>query len=105
MFGAKKIDDFSNGPPTCNQQKQTRMAQEHAEFILELKQDMENKTHKGFHLQKRANIFIDRKGISHFRMKRTKSVRVVQHSRDTTKGMEGKLQHQTSIILFESKLS
>jgi hypothetical protein len=36
----------------CNQQKQTQMAQEHAEFIFELKQNMENKTHKGFHVQK-----------------------------------------------------
>jgi hypothetical protein len=36
----------------CNLQKQTQMAQEHAEFILELKQNMENKTHKGFHVQK-----------------------------------------------------
>jgi hypothetical protein len=35
-----------------DQQKQTGMAQEHAEFILELKQNMENKTHKGFHVQK-----------------------------------------------------
>jgi hypothetical protein len=37
----------------CDQQKQTQMAQEHAEFILELKQNMENRTHKGFHVQKR----------------------------------------------------
>jgi hypothetical protein len=36
----------------CAQQKQTRMAQEHAEFILELKQNMENTTHKGFQVQK-----------------------------------------------------
>jgi hypothetical protein len=35
----------------CNQQRQTRMAQEHAEFILEQKQNTENKTHKGFHIQ------------------------------------------------------
>ncbi len=35
----------------CDQQKQTRMAQEHAEFILEQKQNMENKTHKVFHVQ------------------------------------------------------
>jgi hypothetical protein len=34
----------------CDQQKQTQMAQEHVEFILELKQNMENKTHKGFHV-------------------------------------------------------
>jgi hypothetical protein len=36
----------------CNQQRQARMAQEHAEFILEQKQNTENKTHKGFHVQK-----------------------------------------------------
>ncbi len=36
----------------CDQQRQTRMAQEHAEFILEQKQNMENKTDKGFHVQK-----------------------------------------------------
>ncbi len=36
----------------CNQQRQKRMAQEHAEFILEQKQNTENKTHKVFHLQK-----------------------------------------------------
>ncbi len=34
-----------------NQQRQIRMAQEHAEFILEQKQNMENKTHKVFHIQ------------------------------------------------------
>jgi hypothetical protein len=33
-------------------QKQTQMAQEHAEFILELKQNTENKTHKDFPVQK-----------------------------------------------------
>jgi hypothetical protein len=36
---------------------------------------------------KRSKIFIDRKGISHFRMKRTKSVRVVQHSRTLLRGL------------------
>ena len=36
----------------CNQQRQTQMAQEHAEFILEQKQNAENKTHKVFHVQK-----------------------------------------------------
>jgi hypothetical protein len=36
----------------CDNQKQTQMAQEHAEFILEQKQNTENKTHKGFHVQK-----------------------------------------------------
>ncbi len=35
----------------CVQQKQTRMAQEHAEIIFEQKQNMENKTHKVFHIQ------------------------------------------------------
>ncbi len=36
----------------CNHRKQTQMAQEHAEFILELKQNTENKTHKDFPVQK-----------------------------------------------------
>ena len=36
----------------CNQQRQTQMAQEHAEFILELKQNTKNKTHKDFPVQK-----------------------------------------------------
>ncbi len=36
----------------CNQQRQTQMAQEHAEFILEQKQNTGNKTHKVFHVQK-----------------------------------------------------
>ncbi len=35
----------------CNWQKQTRMAQEDAEFILEQKQNTENKIHKVFHIQ------------------------------------------------------
>ncbi len=34
-----------------NWQKQTQMAQEHAEFILEQKQNTENKTRKVFHVQ------------------------------------------------------
>ncbi len=37
---------------TCDQQRQTRLAQEHAEFILEQKQNTENKIHKVFHVQK-----------------------------------------------------
>ncbi len=35
----------------CDQQKQTRLAQEHAEFILKQKQNMENKTHKVFQVR------------------------------------------------------
>jgi hypothetical protein len=35
---------------------------------------------------KRSKIFIDRKGFSHFRMRRPKSVRVVQHSRTLLRG-------------------
>ncbi len=41
---------------------------------------------QGLPRTKRTKIFIDRKGISHFRMKRTKSVRVVQHSRTLLRG-------------------
>ncbi len=36
----------------CNHQKQTQMAQEHAEFILEQKQNTGNKAHKDFPVQK-----------------------------------------------------
>ncbi len=36
----------------CDHQKQTQMAQEHAEFILELKQNTEKKTHKDFPVQR-----------------------------------------------------
>ncbi len=35
----------------CDWQKQTQTAQEHAAFILEQKQNTENKTHKVFHVQ------------------------------------------------------
>jgi hypothetical protein len=35
---------------------------------------------------KKAQISIDRKGISHFRMRRTQSVHLVQHSRYLLKG-------------------
>ncbi len=35
----------------CDWQKQTQMAQEHAEFIFEQKQNTENKTHKVFHVK------------------------------------------------------
>ncbi len=36
----------------CDHQKQTQIAQEHAEFILELKQNTKNKTHKDSPVQK-----------------------------------------------------
>ncbi len=70
----------------CDHQKQSRMAQEHAEFIFGTetkygKQDTQGRPHTT-----RSKIFIDRKGISHFRMRRTKSVRVVQHSRMLLQG-------------------
>jgi hypothetical protein len=37
--------------------------------------------HTGASMSNKSKLFIDRKSISHFRMKKTKSVRVVQHSR------------------------
>ncbi len=40
----------------------------------------------GMDLIQNAQIYIDRKGISHFRMPRTHSVRLVQHSRTLLKG-------------------
>ncbi len=70
----------------CNQQRQTQMAQEHAEFILEQKTKYGKQDTQGLPRTKRSKIFIDRKGISRFRMKRTKSVRVVQHSRTLLRG-------------------
>jgi hypothetical protein len=42
----------------CDQQRQTQMAQEHAEFILEQKQNTENKTHKVFHIQKGSKYLL-----------------------------------------------
>jgi hypothetical protein len=41
---------------------------------------------QGLPLTKRSKIFIGRKGILHLRMKRAKSVRVVQHSRALLRG-------------------
>jgi hypothetical protein len=56
----------------CDQQRQTQMAQEHAEFILEQKQKYGLQDTQGLPRTKRSKIFINRKGISHFRMRRTK---------------------------------
>jgi hypothetical protein len=41
---------------------------------------------QGLPCTKKAKIFIDRRGNSHFRMKRTKSVKVVQHSKTLQRG-------------------
>ncbi len=41
----------------CDHRKQTQMAQEHAEFILQLKQNTEYKTHQDFPVQKVQNIY------------------------------------------------
>jgi hypothetical protein len=63
----------ANGPRTCS-----------IHFGTETKcgkQDTQGLPHT-----KRSKIFIDRKGISHFRMKRMKSVRVVQHSKTLLRG-------------------
>jgi hypothetical protein len=62
-----------NGPGTCR-----------VHFGTETKYGKQD-THK-LSRTKRSKIFIDRKGISHFRMKRAKSVRLVQHSRTLLKG-------------------
>ena len=69
-----------------DRQKQTGMAQEHAEFILEQKQKYGKQDTQGLPCTTRSKIFIDRKGILHFRMRRTTSVRVVQHSRMLLRG-------------------
>jgi hypothetical protein len=56
---------------------------------------------QGLPCTKSSKIFINKKGISHFRMKRMKSV-ISTTQQDATKGMEGELRHQTSTILFKS---
>ncbi len=80
------------------------MAQEHAEFILELKQNTENKTHKDFPVQKVPKNY-QQEGHLAFQNEENKISQGGATQQDTTKEMEGKLQHQTSIILFESTLS
>jgi hypothetical protein len=69
----------------CDQQRLAQMAQEHAEIILELKQNTGTRLTRSSNYKK-SKIFIIRKGVLHFRMKRTKSVRVVQHSRTLLRG-------------------
>jgi hypothetical protein len=63
----------TNGPRTCR-----------VHFGTETKCGKQDT--QGFHHTKRSKKFINRKGILHFRMKRTKSVRVVQHSRTLLRG-------------------
>jgi hypothetical protein len=70
----------------CNHRKQTQMAQEHAEFIFGTETKHGKQDTQGLPRTKRSKIFINRKGILHFRMKRTKSVQVVQHSRTLLRG-------------------
>ncbi len=62
------------------------MAQEHAEFIFETETKYGKQYTQGLPRTKRSKIFIDRKGVSHFRMRRMESVRVVQHSRTLLRG-------------------
>ncbi len=45
-----------------------------------------NTRHTGVSMSNKSKLFIDRKSISHFRMKKTKSVRVAQHSRTLLRG-------------------
>jgi hypothetical protein len=71
----------------CNQQRQTRMSQEHAEFIFGTETKYGLQDTQGLPRTTRSKIFINRKGILHFRMRRTKSVRVVQHSRTLLRGL------------------
>ncbi len=63
----------TNGPRTCR-----------VHFGTETKCRLQDT--QGLPRTKRSKIFIHRKGISHFRMRRTKSVRVVQHSRTLLRG-------------------
>ncbi len=49
----QKIASVTNVINTaCDQQRQIQIAQDYAEFILEQKQNTENKKHKVFHVQK-----------------------------------------------------
>jgi hypothetical protein len=63
----------TNGPRTCRVHFGTETKYR--------KQDTQGLPHTT-----RSKIFINRKGILHFRMRRTKSVRVVQHSRTLLRG-------------------
>jgi hypothetical protein len=63
----------TNGPRTCR-----------VHFGTETKNGKQDT--QGLPHTKRSKIFVNRKGISHFRMRRTKSVRVVQHSRMLLRG-------------------
>ncbi len=63
----------TNGPRTCR-----------VHFGTETKYGKQDT--QGLPHTKSSKIFINRKGISHFRMKRTKSFRVVQHSRTLLRG-------------------
>jgi hypothetical protein len=63
----------TNGPRTCR-----------IHFGTETKYGKQDT--QGLPRTKRSKIFTDRKGILHFRMKRAKSVRVVQHSRTLLRG-------------------
>ncbi len=63
-----------NGPRTCR-----------CHFGTETKYGKQDT--QGLPRTTRSKIFIDRKGILHFRMRRTKSVRVVQHSRTLLRGL------------------
>jgi hypothetical protein len=63
----------TNGPRTCR-----------VHFGTETKYRLQDT--QGLPRTKRSKIFIDRKGIFHFRMRRMKSVRVVQHSRTLLRG-------------------
>ncbi len=69
----QSVKTNTNGPRTCR-----------VHFGTETKYGKQDT--QGLPLTKRSKIFINRKGISHFRMKRTKSVRVVQHSRTLLRG-------------------
>jgi hypothetical protein len=63
----------TNGPRTCR-----------VHFGTETKYGKQDT--QGLPRTTRSKILIDRKGILHFRMRRTKSVRVVQHSRTLLRG-------------------
>jgi hypothetical protein len=56
----------------CNQQRQTQMAQEHAEFILELKQNTENKSHTRASINKKGKNIYQQEGCLAFQNEESK---------------------------------
>ncbi len=61
--------------------------------------------HTGASMSNKSKLFIDRKSISHFRMKKMKSVRVVQHSRTLLRGWRATCNIKLQLYLSNSNWS